>query len=237
MIIRLIIAVALLAVLFYGLRHIRSLPPGRRKSLWWKLGLGGLVVISLLLVATGRLHPVGGLLALFAAIAKFGTHALFRLWPLLRATGKDAVFRTEHLEVRFLVRTSELQGQVLKGRYAGEALHTMSAEQLQELAGDYQDKDRKSYYLVRVFLQRAGTDQGRFRQAHEQGQSESHQAAFAGNPSREEALLILGLSGNPTEKDIIAAHRRLIQKLHPDRGGNDYLAARINQAKDVLLKH
>lgn len=61
------------------------------------------------------------------------------------------------------------------------------------------------------------------------------------NMATQEALDFLGLSGDPdkgeiTETMIQEAHRRLIQKLHPDRGGNDYLAAKINQARDLLLE-
>jgi DnaJ-class molecular chaperone len=51
-----------------------------------------------------------------------------------------------------------------------------------------------------------------------------------------QALAILGLESHATKDEIIAAHRRLIQKMHPDHGGSTYLAARINEAKTLLVK-
>ena len=57
----------------------------------------------------------------------------------------------------------------------------------------------------------------------------------SGKMSRAEALSVLGLSEGATSDEILAAHRRLIKQAHPDKGGSSYLAAKINEAKDVLL--
>ena len=66
--------------------------------------------------------------------------------------------------------------------------------------------------------------------------NEQAQQSSTTSISRSEALAVLGLSEDATRDDIVAAHRSLIQKIHPDRGGNDYLAAKINEAKDFLVK-
>lgn len=60
--------------------------------------------------------------------------------------------------------------------------------------------------------------------------------APAGPMTRRQALEILGLGDQPTRQEIIAAHRRLMQKVHPDRGGSKYLAQQLNEAKARLLK-
>lgn len=58
----------------------------------------------------------------------------------------------------------------------------------------------------------------------------------SGEFNEEEAWQLLGLEPSATREQIIQAHKRLIQKLHPDRGGNDYLASKLNAARDLLLK-
>lgn len=72
------------------------------------------------------------------------------------------------------------------------------------------------------------------------GDENSRMDASASSPrafpiSREEALNILGLQGEPTATEVKEAHHRLMLKNHPDHGGSDYLATRINQARDILL--
>ncbi len=74
---------------------------------------------------------------------------------------------------------------------------------------------------------------GRQQNSQGRGYSSPGNAAM----SVEEAYEILGLKQGATRQDIIVAHRKLMQKLHPDRGGSGYLSSKINQAKDLLLKY
>jgi hypothetical protein len=80
----------------------------------------------------------------------------------------------------------------------------------------------------------------RFRQQYTQSNSRQsgRQSAGRANPgkmTRAEARDILGVKPDATREEIIMAHKRMMQKVHPDRGGSDYLAAQLNQAKDTLL--
>jgi hypothetical protein len=68
------------------------------------------------------------------------------------------------------------------------------------------------------------------------GKTRNSPSVPAGGMSRAEAFSVLGLNEDASAADIRATHRRLILQIHPDKGGSSYLAAKINQAKDVLLR-
>ncbi len=83
------------------------------------------------------------------------------------------------------------------------------------------------------YLQRLWSEFNSAKQSTSQGQNKT---TNTGDISIAEALEVLGLKIGATEAEIIAAHRNLMQKNHPDRGGSNYLAAKINQAKKILLR-
>lgn len=72
------------------------------------------------------------------------------------------------------------------------------------------------------------------------GQSEQagpagNRTATSGAMAQQEACDLLGVKPGCSRDEVITAHRKLMQKVHPDRGGNDYLAAKLNEARDVLI--
>jgi hypothetical protein len=87
---------------------------------------------------------------------------------------------------------------------------------------------RYAPYLHRLWLEFTASK-------HQSSGQQGDRASPKGAMTKEEAYEVLGLKPDAPEKDIIAAHRKLMQKIHPDRGGSDYLAAKINLAKKILL--
>lgn len=198
------------------------------------------------LAASGRLNWV---FALFGALLPF----LRRLLSLLaylpvfrrayrqfkgpqsaagRATGQQSTVETRFVRMTLDHDTGEMNGSVLDGQFAGAELNGLSLQQLLALLAECAREDEESAALVRAYLDRTYGEEW-----HEQEQphADSKSAGFASEMGLHEAYQILGLEEGASEEQIMEAHRRLMQKLHPDRGGSTFLASKINQAKDLLL--
>ncbi len=126
--------------------------------------------------------------------------------------------------------TGHLDGEVIQGAFAGRKLAAIEFDNLMKLLVEVR-ADAESAALLESYLDRAHPDWRA--QAHQAGPSSSGPAP--GAMPEDEALMVLGLTKGASRDDIKAAYRRLMTQLHPDRGGSDYLAAKINAAKDVLL--
>jgi DnaJ-class molecular chaperone len=119
-----------------------------------------------------------------------------------------------------------MDGEVLIGELAGKKLSELTDDQLENLAAQLKDVDRESYALLYAYRMRRGN-------AGQQSDGGFNSDNFTGL-SESEAYEILGLDQTASKEDVIKAHKRLVQRLHPDRGGSEYLAAKINAAKDRL---
>ena len=135
--------------------------------------------------------------------------------------------RTAFLQAWIDHATGDVGGTVLSGRFAGRTLDALADPELLDLRADCAS-DADSLKVLEAYLdRRLGGD---WRNSHRPPPSGPRT-----DMSRDEALAVLGLAEGATADEIRAAHRRLIQRMHPDVGGTVDLAARINRAKDVLL--
>lgn len=232
MIIRVILLALAIFVLLNLVSYIKRQPPLQRKVILLKYSGYAIAAVALLLAATGRLHWIGALIAMIFPFAKaIGGFAL-RYFPFLKWIHQqkfgNSVLNTRFLRIVVVATSGKIEGEIIAGEHQGSTLDSLSENQLKELLLIYQQQDSESARLLSVYMAK------RFNQHY--GQNQQSGSAETNSLNRKEALQILGLGDNADDKDVIRAHRSLIQKVHPDRGGSDYLAAKINQAKDFLLK-
>lgn len=141
--------------------------------------------------------------------------------------GQTSEVETAFVRMSVAHDSGEMFGTVLRGEFQGKTVESMSLDEvlrlLHEAAGDPQSVSVIEAFLDRNFDWR------------DSDADEGAQATSGSKMSRAEALEILNLNEDATEEEIIDAHRRLMQRVHPDRGGSSFLAAQINRAKDALL--
>jgi hypothetical protein len=237
-----VIFLALLAGVLLFISWYKRTPTGQQKRLRGRMLLFGGAGILLLLLVTGHLNPI---IALVVAALALGQRILavanmanmfkgFRN-SVKGATGPSSGHASD-VETRFLRMsldhdTGAMDGVVLEGTYRGRRLVELELHELTDLLAVCRAQDLQSATVLEAYLDRVHGDGWRH-VFHGGGAGKVENTSYM---SSSEAREILGVGADASREAIIDAHRRLMQKNHPDRGGSTYLAAKINQAKEVLL--
>jgi hypothetical protein len=153
-----------------------------------------------------------------------------------KAPGQKSRVKTDRLEVELDHDNGQMEGTCLTGRFAGRPLSSLSDGEAMELLAELHQEGAPEAAVMEAYLDWRLPDWREQRSTAgvgaKSGRRRSHGAK---RMSAEEAYDVLGLGPNASEEEIRQAHRRLMMKMHPDQGGTNYLAARINEAKEVLL--
>lgn len=201
-------------------------------------GVGALGVAALLMVR-GRMDMavfLGGIGAWLLGWSATGPGGIRFPWadrsgPTPGATSK---VKSVLLEMELDHDSGAMAGQVTAGPYAGQALDRLGMADLAALMRDCLTRDPDGARLLEAYLDRRSP--GWREDAQRNGDAGQRGAAGTGAMTQQEAYDILGLQPGAGEETVREAHRALMKRIHPDAGGTSGLAARVNQAKDVLLK-
>ncbi len=221
-------------LLWLLLRSLADAPPKKIIAGAKIAGAGVGILGALFLLVTGRLWSVLALGSAFApALMRF-----FKSWQIgqggtAQTQTDDSSVETRLLRMTLDHATGAMDGLVREGPLRGRKLSELGLEALLELLAEARLDDPDSAPLLEAFLDRAAPE---WRSHGGAAAGEAHPASQArGGMTRAEAARLLGVAEDADEATIKTAHRRLMMKVHPDHGGTDELAARLNDAKRVLL--
>ena len=218
------------AIVTSAIAVLMTFPPAR---------IAGMVRIALpvlMIGAGGVLMAVGrGALGLPLAVLGFTWLARARRMGSLGGgakSGATSTVRSAWFEMELDHDSGDLDGIVLTGRLEGQRLSQLSPGELHALYAEAVS-DAESAQLLEAYLDRRMP--GWREDAQEDAGPRKGGASGSGPMTKEEAYQVLGLGPGAGAKDIREAHRRLMKRVHPDSGGSTFLAAKINEAKDILL--
>ena len=203
----------------------------RRGLRWFVGGLAALAAVGLVLA---RRFDI----ALFVGAGAVSILRTGRLGPIsFEGPSADKGNVSEVKSYRFAMEldhdTGAVTGRVLNGQFAGMDLMDLGEEETRILLAEVEgDADSLSLFESWLDTNRAG-----WREYFAGQQSGQAYDQPTGNDPVAEAYAVLGLEPGATDEEIRAAHRDLMKAVHPDHGGSSYLASRINEARDRLLKH
>jgi DnaJ domain len=229
----LIFGAVVLILLLWALNAFSKADPKQAARLIRAMGGGGALLFAAFLLFRGEIGP-----AVTVGAIGLGLLGWITLWPASfgrrtqKSAGQASRVRTAFLEMELDHDSGAMRGRILSGSYAGAALDVLDTPTLVGLLGTI---DADSRDLLAAYLDRR--DAGWRQNAQgDAAAGRGPRAARSGKMTEEEAYQILGIAPSASAEEISRAHRSLMKKLHPDQGGSTYLAARVNEAKDVLIR-
>ena len=205
----------------------RVSPKALIRGFWWVAGFL-LAAFALFLLLTGRGVldvPLGLLFWYLRNGGQLPTGWVRRWFGAKQTDSGSSAIETAWLRMTLDRASGALDGEVRAGRFAGAPLRRLSLDELRALHAECGATDAQSARLIEAYLDRLHPDW-----------RDQPPPSSPGRMKRDEALQVLGLAEGAGPDQIREAHRRLMLKLHPDLGGSDYLAGKINLARDVLLE-
>ncbi|HLH10828.1 MAG TPA: DnaJ domain-containing protein [Methylovirgula sp.] len=215
-------------LLLYGLRAFSRANPAQLARALRASGGGLTLILALVLLVRGRIDVA----IVLGAVGSW----LFARKPIFRRAAISRM-RSAMIEMEVDSASGLIRGVILAGPDEGKPLDRMTWPQCEALYRlcfrDDPDGARllETYFDRRFSGWRAAGDGGYDAWGHG-----AQAAARSGVMSEDEAYEVLGLHKGASRDDVVRSHRSLMKKLHPDRGGSTDLAARVNEAKDVLMR-
>ncbi|MDE2445550.1 MAG: DnaJ domain-containing protein [Alphaproteobacteria bacterium] len=227
---QLLIALGILFGGLWTLRKMAKLGPAAASAFLQKAAGVGVMAFSGLLLLRGQVNVATALFAVGAGL--FGKSAAYPNgfgWGRSKTPGQTSTVTTSLLVMVLDHDSGALAGHVVAGPFAGRALSNLNDLELRGFYVGCQTAPDQSLSLLEAWIAR---------ERPEWRGGDSHSAASkpsSATMSRNDAFSVLGLKPGASDVEIKAAHKNLMKQYHPDKGGTDYLAAKINEAKDVLL--
>lgn len=228
---------ALLVLIILGARLVAS-TDARKLAVVLRKG-GGVAALAAagFLAVRGALPLAIPLAAFGLALVGGGARGLGGILGSSQKTpGQTSQVGTERLEMQLDHDSGHMDGKCLVGRFAGRTLSSLSDREAVELYQAFEMDGLKEAALMEAYLDwRVAGWRDRAEDEDGAARARRGRARAKGGMTAEEARAVLEVGPNASDEDIRQAHRRLMMKMHPDQGGSTYLAARINEAKEVLL--